>query len=114
MQPALPTACPSGSALVYLDAFVPRDGQSILDLLPPAFRASRSTVPGAASGDEDGLPGKISGDHSATASRIAISASGAVTCGLWLASISCKRQPGSDRARSANWPKRSSGEIRVQ
>src|SRR3569833_1768823 len=39
----------------------------------------------------------------------AISMSGQVMCGLWLASISWEVQPGSPRARSANWRKTSPG-----
>ena len=36
--------------LVYLDAFVPQNGQALVDLLPPAVRSARSTnasLPGA-------------------------------------------------------------------
>ena len=37
--------------LIYLDAFVPNDGDSVFDLLPPATRAQRQS---AASGSADG------------------------------------------------------------
>ena len=41
--------------LVYLDAFVPRDGQSVLDLQPPEAR-STDARPGAAKGDGWRIP----------------------------------------------------------
>ena len=50
--------------------------------------------------------------YAAIFSNSAISTSGQVMCGLWLASISLVLQP-SRRARSRNWRKRSSGGWRV-
>ena len=57
-------------------------------------------------------------DHATVGSTIrassAANASGAVTCGEWLASISKYRQEGSFRARSAKRPNGSAGAVRVQ